>query len=102
MPSTPSSSVANPHLVSAQRQVLEVTLELIQLDQRLYEIAEGLPISSNYISMEEGLIPYTGVGQMHVTLLQVKGQHLQRAIQALLRLTQQRDDELLTAFVSGN
>ncbi len=96
------SPAANPHLLSAQRRVLEVTLKLIELDQRLYEIAEGLPISTCYIAMEEELIPYSGVGQLHVTLLQVKGQHLHRAIQTLLAITQQRDEELLTTFASRN
>ncbi len=90
----------NPHLLTAQRRVLEVTLELIELDQRLYEIAEGLPIPPTFVAMEEGLIPYTGVGEMYVTLQRVKGQHLQRAIQALLEAIQKRDEELLTAFVT--
>lgn len=102
MPHTPFPPAANPRLLSAQRRVLEVTLELIELDQRLYEIAEGLTISTSYIAMEEGLIPYTGAGQMHVTLQQVKGQYLHRAIQVLLGIAQQRDEDLLTAFVSQN
>ena len=99
--STPSSLFApNPHLLDAQRRVLKVTLKLIELDHCLYEIAEGLPIPTSYIAMEEGLIPYTGVGEMYVRLQQVKGQHLQRAIQALLEVIQRRDEELLTSFVS--
>ncbi len=102
MPNTPFPPAWNPRLLSAQRRVLEVTLELIELDQRLYEIAEGLPISTSYIAMEEGLIPYTGAGQLHVTLQQVKGQYLHQAIQVLLGIAQQRDEDLLTAFVSGN
>ncbi len=100
MHTMPSVFVPNPHLLTAQRRVLEVTLELIELDQRLYEIAEGLPIPTAYVAMEEGLIPYTGVGEMYLTLQRVKGQHLQRAIQALLEVIQKRDEELLTAFVT--
>ena len=100
MQTLPSLFAPNPHLLTAQRRVLEVTLELIELDQRLYEIAEGLPIPTAYVAMEEGLIPYTGVGEMYLTLQRVKGQHLQRAIQALLEVIQKRDEELLTAFVT--
>jgi len=100
MPTKTPLFAPNPHLLDAQRRVLKVTLKLIELDQRLYEIAEGLPIPATYISMEEGMIPYTGVGEMYVTLQRVKGHHLQQAIQALLAVIQQRDEELLTAFVS--
>ena len=98
MQTLPSLLAPNPHLLAAQRRVLEVTQQLIELDHRLYEIGEGLPIPTTYVAMEEGLIPYTGVGELYVTLQRVKGQHLQRAIQALLRVTQQRDEELLVAF----
>ncbi len=100
MQTFPSLFAPNPHLLTAQRRVLEVTLELIELDQRLYEIAEGLPIPPTFVAMEEGLIPYTGTGQLYVTLHRVKGQHLQPAIQALLKAIQKRDEELLTAFVT--
>ena len=102
MKTMPSLFAPNPHLLDAQRRVLKVTLKLIELDQRLYEIAEGLPIPTTYITMEEGLIPYTGVGELYATLQRVKGQHLQRAIEVLLAVIQQRDEELLTAFVSGD
>ncbi len=79
----PSMFAPNPHLLTAQRRVLEITLELIEL-----------------VAMEEELIPNTGVGEMYVTFQRVKGQHLQRAIQTLLRVIQQRDEEPLTAFVT--
>ena len=100
MPTSLSLFAPNPLLLAAQRRVLEVALELLELDQRLYEIAVGLPLPPTYIAMEEELIPYTGVGQMYVTVQRVKGQYLQPAIQALLAVTQQRDEELLEAFVS--
>ncbi len=51
-----------------------------------------------YVAMEEGLIPYSGASQTYLTLQRVKGRHLQHAIQALLKVSQLRDEELLFAF----
>ncbi len=85
----------NPHLLAAQRDLLEVAMQLIQLDHRLYEIGEQLPLPSVYIGMEEGILPYTGVGLAYVTLQRVKGQHLKPAIKALLDVTQKTNEDLL-------
>ncbi|MCP3964227.1 MAG: hypothetical protein GY719_40875 [bacterium] len=62
----PSIFAPNPHFLDAQRRVFKVTLELIELDQQLYEVAEGLPIPTTYVAMEEEPIPYTGIGQMYL------------------------------------
>ncbi len=58
MKTLPPIFAPNPHLLTAQRRALDVTLELIELDQRLYEIAEGLPIPPTFVGMAEFLIPY--------------------------------------------
>ena len=55
MQTLPYMFAPNPHMLTAQSRVLEVALELIELDQRLYEIAEGLPIPPTFVGMEEGL-----------------------------------------------
>ena len=93
--------VAHPHLLAAQRRLLEVTLQLLELDQRLYETAEGLPLPALLTAMEEELIPYSGVGLLYLTVQRVKQRHLQPAIQAFLEVLQKSDEELLSARLSA-
>ncbi len=83
-------------LLAAQRRLLAATVQLLELDQRLYEEAEGLPLPALLIMMEEELVPYTGMALLYSTLQRVKGQYLKPAIQALLEVLQKSDEDLLS------
>lgn len=86
--------VAEP-LLAAQRRLLAATVQLLELDQRLYEEAERLHLPALLIVMEEELVPYNGMALLYSTLQRVKGQYLQPAIQALLEVLQKSDEDLL-------
>ncbi len=92
---TESAFVADP-LQAAQRRLLAATLQLLELDQRLYEEAEALHLPALLIVMEEGLVPYNGMALLYSTLQRVKGQYLRPAIQALLEVVQISDEDLLS------
>ncbi|MCP3957999.1 MAG: hypothetical protein GY719_09115 [bacterium] len=87
--------VADP-LLAAQRRLLVATVQLLELDQRLYEEVERLPLPALLIAMEEELMPYNGMALLYSTLQRVKGQYLQPAIQALLEVSQKSDEDLLS------
>ena len=93
-------SVADP-LRAAQRRVLMATVQLLELDQRLYEEAKGLPLPGLLIAMEEELLPYNGHAFLYVTLQRVKRKYLQPAIQTLLEVLQKSDEDLLSQFVNS-
>ena len=93
--------VAHPHLLGAQRRLLEVVVQLLDLDQRLYEMVDGLPLPALLIAMDEALIPPSGVGHLYLTVQRVQGQYLKPAIRALLDILQKSDEELLSARLSA-
>jgi hypothetical protein len=86
-------------LLEAQRHVLEILVQLLEIDQRLYEISETLPLSALYINMEEGTIPCSGFARLYLTLEQVQGRHLKPAIEALLQGRQISHDDALAVGV---
>jgi len=88
-------SAPNPRLLSAQQHVLEILVDLLRIDHRIYEISEVLPLPAIYISMEEGLMPYSGFGHLYVTLQRVKGQYLKPAIETLLKGGQMSNDDAI-------
>ncbi len=87
--------VADP-LLAAQSRLLAEAVQLLELDQRLYEMTEELPLPALLIAMEEELMPYNGMAFLYLTLQRVKGQYLQPAIQALLEVLQKSDVDLLS------
>ncbi len=90
------SAFGGDPLLAAQRRLLAVTVQLLELDQRLYEEAQSLHLPALLIVMEEKLVPYNGMALLHSTLQRVKGQYLQPAIQALLDVLQKSDEDLLS------
>ncbi len=93
--------VAHPHLLVAQRRLLEAVIQLLELDQHLYEMVDGLHLPALLIAMEEELIPPNAVGHLYLTVQRVQGQYLKPATQALLEILQKRDEELLSVRVSA-
>lgn len=88
---------AHSRLLELQRLLVEVIVQLIEIDHRLYEIVELLPLSPLYINMEEGSIPYSGFGHLYVTLMRVKGRHLKPAIEALIEGSQTSNADAIAA-----
>jgi hypothetical protein len=97
-----SLAAVNCPLLSAQRVVLEEAQKLLAINQRLYELAESLPLPSAYILMEQGQLAYSGLGQLYSTLSQVKKEHLRKAVEALLEVAQQTDIKLSLKFAAEN
>ena len=81
-------------LLTAQRQTLEVIQHLIGIDHRLYEISELLPLTASYLAMEDGTLPFTGLGLLYAKLGQVKGQQIKPAIQGLWKVIQKSNEDL--------
>lgn len=92
-------STSSRRLLDAQQHVLEVLVDLLRIDHRIYEISEALPLPAIYISMEEGLMPYSGFGHLYVTLQRVKGQYLKPAIETLLKGSQMSHDDAISRGV---
>lgn len=88
---------AHSQLLELQRHLLEVIVQLFEIDHRLYEISELVPLSPLYINMEEGSIPYGGFGHLYATLQRVKARHLKPAIEALCEGSQTSNADAIAA-----
>lgn len=83
---------------SAQWQIVPVVVQLLRLDHELHEICEALPIASDQGAMEDECVAMDLPTWLRSTLLQVKKQQLQRAIERLREAMQRREEDQRLAF----
>lgn len=89
----------NPAIRAAQSQVLEVVVDLVRLDHRLFEITQSLPLPADLGGMWENEVPYSEAAELHATLGCVKSEALAEAITTLRTLAQTTDADLRREFV---
>lgn len=88
-------------LHAAQLAVLEVTIELIRLDHRLFEIVASLVLPADVDLMAEDKVAHDASAHLDGLVRYVKSDLLGEAIAALLKVTQVTDADLRHAFVKA-
>ena len=85
--------------VTARLAILEVAVELIRLDYRLFEITQILPCCGDLDNMVEHRIPHDAAAQLDGILRCVKQDLLQEATSALLKVAQVTATDLRRWFM---
>ena len=81
-----------------QRAVLEVALELQRLDQRLFEICDGLSLPVDVGRMRENRVPRTVSAELHGIVEMVKADYLAAAVVSLLQVAQVTEEQIREEF----
>jgi hypothetical protein len=89
----------NPAIRAVRSEVLEVVVELVRLDHRLFEIAQSLPLPADVGGMWENELPYSEAAELHATIECVKSDALAEAITTLRAMVQTTEADLRRHFV---
>ncbi len=85
--------------LKAQRELLEVAIELQRLDQRLHEVATALPRPARQDEMFEGDLPADVATELRGVIAFGQGDRLRPLIASLSAASRLTDDDLRTIFL---
>lgn len=89
----------NPAIRAVRSEVLEVVVDLVRLDHRLFEIAQSVALPADVGGMWENEVPYNEAAEIHATIECVKSEVLAEAITTLRTMAQKTDANLRGEFV---
>ena len=87
-----------PTVSQSQHAVLEVAIELVRVDHRLFEITTSLPVPPDLADMENDEVPHDSASYLHGVINCVRQDMLQGAIGVLKGAAQKSDSELRADF----
>lgn len=83
----------------AQRATLDVVKDLLDLDQRLYEIAEGIPLRFGTDDMLEGDVPFDVGFDLHGRLQRIRRDELAGLLEQVREAASVSQEDLDRTFV---
>ena len=89
----------NPLVRAAQSIVLEVVVELVRLDQRLFEVVQDVPLPGDLVAMGEDEVPHSVGAQLSGIVNAVRNDLLKDAIATLTVAAQTTEEDLRKEFV---